>query len=254
MKRIALLCILFHTFLLLSQEVCAQAKVKDSLLFAPMVGVSYSFQLPGGDLKNRFGFNSNVGAIFMVKTKSNWLFGADYSFLFGSKIKEDGILDSVKTSTGYIIDANGQYAETRFFERGYSASIKVGKLFPYLSPNKNSGFFCLLSGGMLQHKIRIEDIGNRSPQISKEYRKGYDRMTNGWAIGEFVGYLLLSNNRLINLYGGFEFTQAFTQSRRSFNFDTMQRDTQKRMDLLSGIRFGIILPLYKRGPMDFYTQ
>ncbi len=236
------------------KNACAQARVKDSLLFAPMVGVSYSYQVPGGDLKKRFGNNSNVGAIFLVKTKSNWLVGADYSYLFGSKLKETGMLDSIKTRTGYIIDANGAYAETRMFERGYSASIKFGKLFPYLTPNKNSGFFCVASVGRLQHKIRIEDIGNRSPQLTKEYRKGYDRLTNGWSLGEFIGYLYLSNNRLLNLYGGFEFTQALTQNRRSYNFDTMERDVRKRKDYLSGFRFGIILPLYKRGPMDYYYE
>jgi hypothetical protein len=230
----------------------SQAHVKDSLLLAPLVGLSYSYQIPGGDLKTRFGNNSNVGAMFLVKTKSNWLIGADYSFLFGNKLKETGILDSIKTESGFVIDVNGQYAETRLFERGYSASLKFGKLFPYLSPNKNSGFIFIASVGMLQHKIRIEDIGNRSPQLTKEYRKGYDRLTNGMAITEFIGYLLLSNNRLINLFGGFEFTQAFTQNRRSYNFDTMERDTKKRKDYLSGFRFGIIIPLYKRGPQDFY--
>lgn len=251
--KISLICSgLMLLFLSQSSSVKAQAHVKDSLLLAPLVGVSYSYQLSGGDLKKRFGNNSNIGAIFLLKTKSNWLIGADYSYLFGTKLKETGMLDSIKTTTGYVIDANGQYAETRMFERGYTASVKFGKLFPYLSPNKNSGFFCVASVGMLQHKIRIEDIGNRSPQLTKEYRKGYDRLTNGMSIGEFVGYLYLSNNRLINLYGGFEFTQAFTQNRRSYNFDTMERDTKKRNDYLSGFRLGIILPLYKRGPMDFY--
>lgn len=230
----------------------SQAHVKDSLLLAPLVGISYSYQIPSGDLKTRFGNNSNLGAMFLLKTKSNWLIGADYSFLFGNKLKENGILDSIKTDKGFIIDQNGQYAQTRLYERGYTASLKFGKLFPYFSPNKNSGFIFMASLGMLQHKIRIEDIGNSSPHLSPEYRKGYDRLTNGLAISEFVGYLLLSNNRLINAFGGFEFTQAFTQSRRSYNFDTMERDTKKRKDYLSGFRLGIILPLYKRGPQDFY--
>ena len=233
-------------------EAQAQAPVKDSALFAPIVGISYSYQIAGGDLAKRFGNNSNVGINFLIKTKSNWLIGADWNYIFGNKIKEKGILDSIKTESGYIIDNNGQYAQTRMFERGYYSSLKFGKLFPYLSPNKNSGFIFLASVGVLQHKIRIEDIGNRSPQLSKEYRKGYDRLTNGIGVSEFVGYLLLGNTRLVNLFGGFEFTQAFTQSRRSFNFDTMQRDTQKRRDYLSGFRIGIILPLYKRGPQDFY--
>ncbi len=248
MKQYALICL----FLFIHSSAFSQAHVKDSLLLAPLVGVSYSYQLPGGDLKTRFGNNSNVGAMFLLKTKSNWLIGADYSFIFGNTLKETGILDSIKTQSGFVIDVNGQYAETRLFQRGYTASLKFGKLFPYLSPNKNSGFVVIASLGMLQHKIRIEDIGNRSPQLNKEYRKGYDRLTNGMAISEFVGYLLLSNNRLINVFGGFEFTQAFTQNRRSYNFDTMERDTQKRRDYLSGFRLGIILPLYKRGPQDFY--
>jgi len=252
MKKTLLLLLLSFLNMAYSNRASAQARVKDSLLFAPLVGVSYSYQISGGDLKKRFGNNSNVGAMFLVKTRSNWLLGADYSYLFGNKIKESGILDSIKTQSGFIIDANGQYAETRMFERGFSASVKLGKLFPYLGPNKNSGFVGIISFGMLQHKIRIEDIGNRSPQLSKEYRKGYDRLTNGFAISEFVGYLLLSNNRMINVFGGFEFTQAFTQSRRSFNFDTMERDSKQRLDYLSGIRVGIILPLYKRGPMDYY--
>lgn len=250
MKKILLLAFLLG----LKQTVWAQAHVKDSLLFAPLFGVSYSYQLSGGDLKKRFGNNSNIGAMLVVKTKSNWLVGADYSFLFGNKIKESGILDSIKTGTGHIIDKNGQYAETRLFERGYTVSAKFGKLFPLLSPNRNSGFIFMLSGGMLQHKIRIEDIGNNSPQLSKEYRKGYDRLTNGLSVSEFVGYLFLSNNRILNAFAGFEFTQAFTQSRRSYNFDTMQRDTQKRMDYLNGFRLGLILPLYKRGPQDFYYE
>jgi hypothetical protein len=239
-------------FSIIHVKVNAQAKVKDSLLLAPVLGFSYSYQLSGGDLKKRFGNNSNVGAQFLLKFKSNWLIGADYSFLFGSKLKETGMLDSIKTETGFIIDVNGQYAQTRMFERGYTASIKAGKLIPVLAPNKNSGFYATLGIGMLQHKIRIEDIGNNSPQLSKEYRKGYDRMTNGIAITEFIGYMLLSNTRLFNAFAGFEFTQAFTQSRRSYNFDTMERDTQKRKDYLSGFRLGIILPLYKRGPMDYY--
>ena len=96
MKKAAL----FFISTVISLSVQAQARVKDSLLLAPMFTVSYSYQIPGGDLKTRFGNNSNIGAMFLLKTKSNWLIGADYSFLFGNKLKETGMLDSIKTATG----------------------------------------------------------------------------------------------------------------------------------------------------------
>jgi hypothetical protein len=45
---------------------------------------------------------------------------------------------------------------------------------------------------------------------------------------------------------------GFTKSRRSFNFDTMEQDLQKRLDIYFGPRVGFILPLYKKMPKDFY--
>ena len=248
MKRIFLFLFLSSMY----AQVFSQAHVRDSLLRIPFFSATYSYQLPGGNMKARFGANSNIGLSLILKTKKNYLASIDYSFIFGSDIKENGILDSIKTSTGFIIDGNGQYAETRLFERGFTSAVKIGKLLPYFSPNKNSGFMIMAGIGLLQHKIRIEDIGNRSPQLSKTYKQGYDRLTNGLSATEFIGYVYLSNNRLLNLMGGFEFTQAFTQSRRSYNFDTMERDTKNRLDLLSGIRLGLVLPLFKRGPQDFY--
>ena len=71
-------------------------------------------------------------------------------------------------------------------------------------------------------------------------------------ISQFVGYLFLGNNRLLNFYAGFELMAGFTQNRRSLNFDTMQTDNRKRTDIYFGSRVGFILPLYKRMPDDFY--
>jgi hypothetical protein len=43
---------------------------------------------------------------------------------------------------------------------------------------------------------------------------------------------------------GLELTQAFTQSRRSYNFDTRSTDTESRQDFLTGFKIGWTLPLY----------
>jgi hypothetical protein len=230
----------------------AQIHVKDSLVSCHLVGASYAFQLPGADMAARFGFNSNVNLSYLYKTKKNWLFGADASYIFGNQLKENGILDSIKTADGHVINQNGIYAEVRLFERGISASLKTGKVIPLWGPNRNSGLMCLVSAGFLQHKIRIDDIGNQSMQLTKEMKKGYDRLSNGFAVSEFIGYLYLGNKRTVNFFAGLEFMQGFTKGRRAWDYDLMAPGTASRLDLLYGLRFGWILPIYKRNPNQFY--
>lgn len=244
---------LFSIFiLLLSVSLLAQVSIKDSSIFTPLICGSYSYQMPGGDLAKRFGNNSNLGVDILFKTKKNWIYGIQYSFLFGEKIYENNILDNLKNKDGWIINRNGQEAIIRLFERGHSYMGKFGRLFNIMAPNPNSGFFITLGAGYLHHKIRIDNIGNDVPQLNKEFKKGYDRLTGGFALQGFAGYLFLSNSRLTNFYIGVELTQAWTKSLRSFNYDTMQADTQKRIDQLTGFRFGWIIPIYKKSPREFY--
>ena len=99
------------------------------------------------------------------------------------------------------------------------------------------------SAGVLQHKIRIEDRTGGLPQLVGDYKKGYDRMTNGLALTEFIGYQHFSNDGRINFYVGFEFTQGFTKNRRSWDFLTQQRMDNNRLDLLNGLRIGWTLPI-----------
>lgn len=238
-----LMCISFYTY--------AQ-NVRDSVVFAPMVKVSYGVYLPGGDLSHRFGVNSAVGLNFSIKTKNNLFFGVDGSFVFGNNIKEDGILDSLKTSTGFIINQNGNPAIVRLFERGFTASFHVGKLFPLWSSNKNSGLLIYAGPTYFQHKIAIDDIGRQSAQLVGNYLKGYDRLSSGYGLHEFIGYAYLGNNRMINFFIGLDLVQAFTKSQRSFDYDLMKADIERRLDILSGIRVGWILPLYKRNTQQFH--
>ena len=253
--KLGLLCSFF--LIGYSKTATAQYNHRDSIVNAPMLGVSYAFQLPAGDLKKRFGYNSSAGFHFMNKTKKNWIFGVDYTFTFSpqSQVKETfSLFDSISSPSGNVIDANGEYSTILFYERGWTASVKFGKLIslPLPGQNKNSGVCFITSVGFMQHKIRIEDKYNRAPQLTKPYRKGYDRLTNGLMVSEFIGYLFLGNNRLLNFYGGVEVMAGFTQNRRTINFDTMQNDPTKRIDVYFGPRIGFILPLYKKEPNDFY--
>jgi hypothetical protein len=230
----------------------AQYTVKDTSLLTPMFYASYALQFPGGDMVKRFGMNSNIGGGFQVKLRSNWVLGLDFNYLFGNNVKgETQLLQNISTSSGYIIDGNGEYADVFLYERGFYASARVGYVIPVLSPNPNSGFFVYVSGGFLKHKIRIDNPNNTAPQLSDEYRLGYDHMTNGWGISEFVGYLYLGNQRLVSFFGGFEFNQAWTKCKR-YNFDEMAKDESTHFDQLVGIKVGWIIPLYKRKPKGYY--
>jgi len=237
---------------LFSCHAFSQVNIKDSIINTSIAGLSYAYQFPGGDLSKRFVSNSSIGASYLYKTKKNWLFGVDGFFMFRDTVKENGILDSISTNDGSIIDGNGMYADIRLMERGFYTGLKVGKLFPVWGPNKNSGIVVMIGGGLLQHKIRIENTDNTAPQVKGDYKKGYDRLTNGFALSEFVGYMYLGNSRLVSFFGGFEFVQAWTKNRRSYNFDLMGPDNTKRFDMLNGFRVGWVIPLYKQAPQKYY--
>lgn len=239
-------------FLLFYLDCPAQVNIKDSAIFVPLLGVSYAFQVPSGDLVKNYGPNSNIGGKFLLKTKHNWVYGLDGSFIFGSLVKDTAVLDKLRNSQGWIINENGYAAEVFYYERGYSLFAKGGRVFSFNKPNPNSGILFLAGVGFLQHKMRIEITGNTVPALTREYRKGYDRLSNGIALSQFLGYQYLSNKRLINFYGGFEMMTGFTRNRRGYNYDTMEYDNKKRLDLLYGIRIGWILPLYKKLPKEFY--
>ena len=237
---------LFFFIFHLSLKIKAQHSIRDSIITFPMIGATFAYQFPGGNIAERFGNNYNVGSVFQWKLHRNWIIGIEGSFLFGDNVKERNILDKYFTPDGNIINGNGQYSTVSLSERGFNIEIKGGKIIPLIGPNKNSGLLTTLGIGYLQHKILIETPDSPIPYLEGEYRKGYDRLCSGISISEFLGYSNFSNNKLINFYFGFEFTQAFTKNRRVLNFDTGQRDNNSRIDLLTGLRIGWVFPIYKQ--------
>ncbi len=230
----------------------AQFQVRDSSLFDPHISISYAYQTPGGDMANRFGNNNNLGFGFHIKSKTNWYYGLQGTYLFGGGVSEKGLMQNLLTADGYVLDKQGQFSKLVITERGFTAMAEVGKLFNIVGPNPNSGILVKMGIGLLQHKIRIEHEENEIPQLEGEYLKGYDRLTNGLALSQFVGYFHMSNNRFINFFVGAELYEGFTQSRRDFNYDTQTADTAKRTDILLGLRAGWTLHLYVRSPDKFY--
>lgn len=253
MKRTLLLSFLLLFLLAMNNRAAAQLSRRDSASSYFGFAGTYAYQAPGGDLARRFGNNSSAGASLLYKTKKNYAFGFNWAYMFSNNLKEIGILDSIKTTDGTVIDKEGKYADIRFFERGFTLNLSAGKVFNQVfSPNANSGLFLNGGIGYLQHKIRIYDNGARSPQLTDTYLKGYDRLTSGLAFTEFVGFWFMSPNKYINFFGGFEFTQGLTKSRRSWDYDLMRADTEKRLDLLYSARVGWVIPITRKGSDNKY--
>ena len=227
---------------------------KDTCLKMHLVGAGLSIQNPGGKLAERYGYNMDVGVSYFFKTGKNLLFGIDPHYFYGNQVKED-VLAPLKTPEGTITNSDGNFGVIRINERGWNIHLCIGKIFPKIfgkkiGHNPNSGITTIFGAGYMLHYISFLNEERNIPQISGAYKKGYDRLTGGPCLKEFIGYSFLSNNRLLNFYGGFEFYQGFTKSLRSYDYDLMQRDQQNRIDLLFGFRIGWILPIYKRKESD----
>ncbi|MFN3528630.1 MAG: hypothetical protein ACK417_01740 [Bacteroidia bacterium] len=207
-----------------------------------------------GIMAERFGPGATVGLDIGYKSKKGWLFTISGAHMFGGDIRETDIMSNISTAGGDVITRAGVFEDYRLRQFGWLLYGKVGKIFPVIGPNPNSGLMLELGYGLMQHKIWIETPVNNSPQLSAEYKRGYDRLSNGQSINTFLGYQHLSDNKLINFYIGIDLHTGFTENRRTINYNTQSRDDRKRTDLMIGIRGGWILPLYKRAEkaMLFY--
>jgi len=231
----------------------AQSSVKDSSISMLMISPGIGLQVPGGDMAKRFGNNTVLSMDVIYKHRKKWMLNAEGSFIFSNKIKETNLFTYLINTNGEIIGDDGRIADVRVFERGYYITLSGGRLFNLKKPNPNCGFFITAGGGYFQHKIRVEDHNKSVPALQGEYKKGYDRLTNGFCIRESVGYLYISNYRLINFFIVADAVQGFTKSRRSYTIDNMNTETKQRLDLLYGGRIGWVLPLYRQAPEKFYT-
>jgi hypothetical protein len=128
----------------------------------------------------------------------------------------------------------------------------VGKIFKVLQASPNSGLMVMLGAGYLSHRMVIDNQNNTAPQITRDYARGYDRLTAGLNLNQFIGYFYMGKSRVFNFFGGFEFYQAFTTSQRDYVFDQMKKDDNNYLDLFFGIKVGWMIPIYKQAPDSYY--
>jgi hypothetical protein len=219
-----------------------------------MIGLNANFDMPAADMANRFGASYRAGPSLQYKTKSNLIFGIKTDFMFGNKIKEDSFLVNLRENNGGIIGTNGFRTSTNVYERGYMIGLQFGKIFNYAKRNSDNGILAAATVGFIQHKILTTNADGEIPQLTGEYRKGYDRLTNGIFIEPYIGYIYLSNNGLINFHIGLDAMLGFTQGRREYLFDVRRPGDEKRFDMLFGIRGGWYIPVFKRKSEEYFFE
>jgi hypothetical protein len=205
--------------------------------------------IPAGDMAKRFGVNGSIGAGTEFITSQNWIFGLEGAFIFGSKVKEDP-LDILRTPTGDIIGNDRVYATVLLQERGLYLGATVGKIVRF--GDKREGLRLTFGGGWAQHKIRVFDDSRSVVQLRGDYKKGYDRLTGGPALQQFIGWQHVGYGRDVSWLFGFEFNQAFTNTLRDWDFSLMRKLDANRVDLRFGVRLAWTLPFYTGTAEEIY--
>jgi hypothetical protein len=251
-----LLLVLAGMFMVLTtNQSLAQSNISKDSIAMSLFQFQTGFQQPYGDVGELYGTFFNVGFSYAYKTKTNFLFGTDFLFLFGDNVNNPNeIAHGLRTQSGQIIGVTGQFILPLIQQRGFTGGLYVGKIFPWIGPNPSSGIEIRLGAQYLEHRTWIELRQDEYPPLEDEYRKGYDRKRAGIATSQYIGYRHFSNSRYANFFIGIEFYQGFTTDYRSYNVDLMRETNDDYLDLFVGLKVGWALPVYKRYADKFYLD
>ncbi len=219
-----------------------------------LVMPSISLQYAGGDMAERFGQSYTAGMGIGYKTSDNWNFSLQGQFMFGSNVKNGAhLLDPVLSESGFLFNQTGEYATFTLDQRGAYGTFDVSKtIHDFFAANRNSGFNILLGAGYLAHWVKINNVGDDSPQVLDEYMKGYDELSGGFLLKQSIGYQYMSVNRRVNFRLSFEVMEAFTTNYRAFNYSTGKPVSGNFTDLVYGFRLEWILPIYSQPTSNYF--
>lgn len=236
LRKLLFLLLITLPFSLLSQE--QEQEPSPAIL----VNFEFGYNVSSGDYSKRFGNNLGVGGGVDYITKKNLIFGINSTYYFSNNVKED-VLSEIRNDDGFLIGNNKIHANVALRQRALYIGGSIGKIFSFNKINKRSGVRASLGAGYFQHKIRIqEDPNSFVPIVAGDYKKGWDRLSSGLGLRQFIGYQHLSLDGLINFYIGVEMIQGFTQNQRAQDFKLMTKLDENRLDLLFGLKAGWTLP------------
>jgi len=211
------------------------------------IEVSGGFGLALGAFAERVALVYPIGGGFFRQSAKGWQWGTTAHFIFGEEIKEPGFASNLLP----IIAGDGSFPGIGATFQGIMSGGFVGKVLPLGKPNGNSGFSLRFGGGYFSSWYALRASGGLVPQLSAPYDKGYDRMSTGFYLSQWLGYHLMSNNQSINCYFGVEAVQGFQEHRRGYQYDIGVLPEGLRSDLWLGLKAGWFFPLYPRAKREF---
>ena len=128
MHHLYKLCFLIGLLIaILSIDTNAQNEPKPESF--PFVYATYSFQSPGGDLSKRFGVSNDIGGGAGLKTETNWMLGAEATYIFGNNVKENP-LENIMNSNNQITNMYGEPSQINIRQAGIQIKGTFGKIIP----------------------------------------------------------------------------------------------------------------------------
>jgi len=228
----------FIAFLLLLNISCfGQDEDRLDLIFR------YGVDLPSGTLAERFGLSYNP-EIGLQYSKNNYFAGIHGSMFLGPIVKED-VISNLRTEQGTLVSQQQDLAIITMKQRGFTVGIHGGKFFPIIKAQNTHGIRVKLGLNVLTHYIIFNNETASTNQLLGDYGRGYDRLTRGMGIEEFIGYQFVSGTGSVRFFAGINGIQGFTKNLRPYNFDTRERNSSTRLDMLTGFRLGIAFKMYE---------
>lgn len=220
--------------------------LRSGLMFSPHYGVG----IPMTDLGDRFGMLFTLGGSLSYLSKTGFYAGVNYSYLFGSEVKED-VLSNLRTPEGGILGRDMQFANVYLRSRGSHLNFNAGYLLRFASHRVRSGLLLSGGAGLLAHRIRVVDDFNSIAQVSGDYIKGYDRLSRGISMLQSITYMHLSGDKLINFYVKLQIIEGFTNDKRKNNYNRSPVK-DRRVDILPSLEIGWIIPIYMKQEQRYY--
>ncbi|WP_235298843.1 hypothetical protein [Portibacter marinus] len=201
---------------------------------------SYLLEKPGADLAQRFGLNSKFEFKIEYLWHYQYAFYAKGGIRINQNVKED-VFSSIRTNEGFVLGANGFYADVFGRKRGFDIGVGFDYLITAFKQNVRLG----IGSSYITHWIKIVDDSQSVPQVVSTSGQFYDRFVSGVGIEENVQFQY--NIERAAFLIGIQFGQFFTKEHR---FMLNLQNSQRRLDLYYGIKLTYLLPLIKFGTTE----
>lgn len=205
---------------------------------------SFAYVFPVGTLSDRFGSGYQVaGLVEWMNWPGNWIMGLEGRYGYGADVREN-VLAFLQDQDGTIVGRDLSLSNVFLSARLMTIGLYGGKLHRLSNENARSGIRWTIGLAHLRHWIKVNDEMRSLPQIEGDYGKGYDRLTAGYALTQFIGYQHVSLDRRLNIMVGFDLMEGLTRSQRDYDFQLQKGDKSTRMDMTIGFKAGIAVGLY----------